>query len=105
MARATPGGVSRARDRLFFARFASARRIGTWDNGLFEAVVAARVEDLVAEARRRADAAGPGEAFLGFLALLTQEAGVKGDLSDALVAPLTVATSLREDLHARWRSC
>lgn len=67
---------------------------------LFEAVVAARVEDLVAEARRRADAADPGEAFLGFLGLLTDEAGVKRDLSDVLVAPLTVATSLRDDLRA-----
>ena len=34
---------------------------------LFEAVVTARITDLVNEARVRADAADPGEAFFGFL--------------------------------------
>src|SRR6266700_6667819 len=44
---------------------------------LFQAVVAARVEDLVADARRRSRAAAPGEAFFGFLARIGDEARVK----------------------------
>ncbi|WP_103383581.1 TetR/AcrR family transcriptional regulator [Pseudonocardia dioxanivorans] len=67
---------------------------------LFEAVVAARMQDLITAARAGAHAADPGEAFFGFLALLADEAGVKRDLSDALVAPPAVATSLRTDLRA-----
>src|SRR6185369_10291950 len=41
---------------------------------LFEAVVAARITDLVSDARARADADDPGEAFFGFLARIAGEA-------------------------------
>jgi len=40
---------------------------------LFEAVVTVRVQDLVADARARADASDPGGAFFGFLARITAE--------------------------------
>jgi AcrR family transcriptional regulator len=63
---------------------------------LFEAVVTARVEDLIADARGRADAADPGQAFFGFLARVAQESAAKRDLPDAI----SIAGSLREDLHA-----
>ena len=63
---------------------------------LFEAVVTARVEDLVADARARAGAADPGEAFFGYLARIAEEAAAKRDLPDAM----SVAGSLREDLFA-----
>jgi len=63
---------------------------------LFEAVVTARVEDLIADARGRAAAADPGEAFFGFLARMAEESAAKRDLPDAI----SIAGSLREDLHA-----
>jgi AcrR family transcriptional regulator len=77
---------------------------------LFEAVMTARVEDLIADARARAGAAGPGTgadaganpgtdpgtAFFGFLARIGQEAAVKRDLSDAIAIPGT----LRDELYA-----
>jgi len=63
---------------------------------LFEAVVEARVTDLVSDARARADAADPGGAFFGFLARVAGEAAAKRDLPDAI----SVAGSLREDLFA-----
>jgi AcrR family transcriptional regulator len=63
---------------------------------LFEAVVAARVEDLVADARARADAADPGAAFFGYLARIAEESAAKRDLPDAI----SIAGSLRDDLHA-----
>ena len=63
---------------------------------LFEAVVAARITDLVADARGRATAADPGDAFFGFLARLAEEAAAKRDLPDAI----SVAGTLREDLFA-----
>jgi len=63
---------------------------------LFEAVVTARISDLVNEARARADAADPGEAFFGFLTRVAGEAAAKRDLPDAI----SVAGSLREDLFA-----
>ena len=63
---------------------------------LFEAVVTARVEDLVADARARAGAADPGGAFFGYLARIAEEAAAKRDLPDAI----SVAGSLREDLFA-----
>jgi AcrR family transcriptional regulator len=61
---------------------------------LFEAVVTARITDLVSDARARADAGDPGEAFFGFLARIAGEAVAKRDLPDAI----SVAGSLREDL-------
>jgi AcrR family transcriptional regulator len=63
---------------------------------LFEAVVTARITDLVSDARARADAADPGEAFFGFLTRIAAEAAAKRDLPDAI----SVAGSLREDLFA-----
>ena len=63
---------------------------------LFEAVVTARITDLVRDARARADADDPGEAFFGFLARIAGEAAAKRDLPDAI----SVAGSLREDLFA-----
>jgi AcrR family transcriptional regulator len=62
---------------------------------LFEAVIAARIEDLVADAKVRAEAAEPGESFFGFLARLSAEAAAKRDLSDAIAVP----GSLRDELH------
>jgi AcrR family transcriptional regulator len=63
---------------------------------LFEAVVTARITDLVSDARARADAADPGEAFFGFLARIAAEAAAKRDLPDAI----SIAGSLRGDLFA-----
>src|SRR5256885_9997763 len=63
---------------------------------LFEAVVTARITDLVSDARARADAADPGEAFFGFLARIAGEAAAKRDLPDAI----SIAGSLREELFA-----
>src|SRR6478752_2849002 len=63
---------------------------------LFEAVVTARIADLVSDARARADAADPGEAFFGFLTRIAREAAAKRDLPDAIA----IAGSLREDLFA-----
>jgi AcrR family transcriptional regulator len=63
---------------------------------LFEAVVTARLEDLVNDARARASAADPGEAFFGFLARVAAESAAKRDLPDAI----SIAGSLRDDLNA-----
>ena len=63
---------------------------------LFEAVVTARITDLVEDARARAEAADPGEAFFGFLARIAEESAAKRDLPDAI----SIAGSLREDLFA-----
>lgn len=51
---------------------------------LLEAILLRRLERLVEEARARAAAGDPGEAFFGFLELLVGEAGRKRDLADAL---------------------
>jgi AcrR family transcriptional regulator len=63
---------------------------------LFEAVVTARVTDLVNDARALADASDPGDAFFGYLARVAGEAAAKRDLPDAI----SIAGSLREDLFA-----
>ena len=63
---------------------------------LFEAVVTARVEDLIDDARARAGDADPGRAFFGFLARIAEEAAAKRDLPDAIA----IAGSLQDDLHA-----
>jgi AcrR family transcriptional regulator len=63
---------------------------------LFEAVTAARVADLTADARRRADDADPGPAFYGFLGRFRQEAAAKRDLPDAIA----IAGPLQQELHA-----
>jgi len=63
---------------------------------LFEAVAAARVADLIADARGRAESGDPGAAFFGFLARIRQEAAAKRDLPDAIA----VAGSLQDSLNA-----
>jgi AcrR family transcriptional regulator len=63
---------------------------------LFEAVVTARVESLVGDARARAGAADPGQAFFAFLARIGQEAAAKRDLPDAI----TITGPLQENLFA-----
>ena len=62
---------------------------------LFEAVITARLEDLLVDARRRATDAEPGAAFFGFLARFREEATRKRDMPDAL----TVPGALVEELH------
>lgn len=61
---------------------------------LFEAVVAARISDLVADGRRRARDEDPASAFFGFLGRMGEEAAAKRDLPDALDVP----GSLREEI-------
>jgi AcrR family transcriptional regulator len=51
---------------------------------LFEAVAMSRLEDLIADARSRADAADPGEAFFGFIARFADEAEAKRDMPDVI---------------------
>jgi len=63
---------------------------------LFEAVVTARVESLAGDARARADAADPGQAFFAFLARIGREAAAKRDLPDAI----TITGPLQENLFA-----
>jgi len=63
---------------------------------LFEAVIAARVRDLIDDARSRAGDADPGDAFFGFLGRFRQEAAAKRDLPDAIA----IAGPLQHDLHA-----
>jgi AcrR family transcriptional regulator len=63
---------------------------------LFEAVVTARLRDLIAEARGLASAPDPGQAFFGFLGRFRQEAAAKRDLPDAIAIP----GSLQDELHA-----
>jgi AcrR family transcriptional regulator len=62
---------------------------------LFEAVAVARVEDLIADARSRADAADPGEAFFGFLGRVGDEAVSKRDMP----AVIEVRGELRQELY------
>ncbi|WP_246843459.1 TetR/AcrR family transcriptional regulator [Allokutzneria sp. NRRL B-24872] len=62
---------------------------------LFEAVVTAQVQDLVAGARERAGDEDPGAAFFGFLARLGEQAVSKRDLTDAIAVP----SAVREELH------
>jgi AcrR family transcriptional regulator len=63
---------------------------------LFEAVVSARMEDLLEDARGRAAAADPAAAFFGFMARVGEEGAAKRDLPDAIVA----SGPLREDFRA-----
>jgi AcrR family transcriptional regulator len=63
---------------------------------LFQAVVTARIEDLIADARARATAADPGGAFFGFLARVAQEVTAKRDLPDAIA----IAGPLQDSLYA-----
>jgi AcrR family transcriptional regulator len=63
---------------------------------LFQAVVTARIEDLIGDARAQATAVDPGGAFFGFLARVAQEATAKRDLPDAIA----IAGSLQDSLYA-----
>ncbi|WP_327001420.1 TetR/AcrR family transcriptional regulator [Dactylosporangium sp. NBC_01737] len=63
---------------------------------LFQAVITARVTDLVATARRHAEDPDPGAAFFAFLTHLGAEGAAKRDTSDAM----TVPGPLIADLHA-----
>src|ERR1700739_4579745 len=63
---------------------------------LFEAVIAARLTDLVADARGRGGSADPEAAFFGFLETVAVEAAAKRDLPDAIA----IAGSLQSDLRA-----
>src|ERR1700761_4704010 len=63
---------------------------------LFEAVITARVEDLVADARARSAADEPGPAFFGFLGRVAAEASAKRDLPDAIAIP----GPLQDAMHA-----
>jgi AcrR family transcriptional regulator len=63
---------------------------------LFEAVVTARVADLIDDARERAGAEDADSAFFGFLARIADEAAAKRDLPDAI----TIGGSLQHDLYA-----
>jgi AcrR family transcriptional regulator len=65
---------------------------------LFQAVVTARVDDLVAEARRRGTDPDPGAAFFGFLARLAAEGAAKRDTSDAIAVPGPVRAALHDAL-------
>jgi AcrR family transcriptional regulator len=63
---------------------------------LFEAVVSARLEDLVHDARARASDSDPGSAFFGYLARIAEESAAKRDLPDAI----SITGSLLDDLNA-----
>jgi AcrR family transcriptional regulator len=70
---------------------------------LFEAVTAARVEDLVADAQARAAAAEAGPAFFGFLQRVAAEAAAKRDLPDAIAIPGTLQDAIRSALDLLLR--
>jgi AcrR family transcriptional regulator len=63
---------------------------------LFEAVVDARVRDLIDDARRRGAAGDPGAAFFGFLGRMGEEAAAKRDLPDAIAVDGAVQQGLLE---------
>jgi AcrR family transcriptional regulator len=65
---------------------------------LFQAVVAARVDDLVAYAKRLAADDDPGAAFFAFLDRLGAEGAAKRDTSDAIGVPGPVRTAMHDAL-------
>jgi AcrR family transcriptional regulator len=67
---------------------------------LFEAVVGARVGDLIGDARQRAASADPAAAFFGFLGRMGQEAAAKRDLPDAISVDGAAQQNLREAFGA-----
>lgn len=72
---------------------------------LFEAVMVARVQDLLADARAREEAADPEAAFFGLLARISEEVAAKQDLSDALGgAGLGLLAGVRDDFHAAFHT-
>lgn len=62
---------------------------------LFDAVIAARVQDLIDDARSRARAADPGAAFFGFLGRMGAEAAAKRDFPDAISIDGTAQETFR----------
>jgi AcrR family transcriptional regulator len=62
---------------------------------LFEAVITARVTNLVAEARQLSADTDPGDAFFTFLTQFRAEGAAKRDTSDAITVPGT----LRAEIH------
>jgi AcrR family transcriptional regulator len=70
---------------------------------LFEAVVGARVSDLIDDAHERAGAADPGAAFFGFLGRTGQEAAAKRDLPDAIAVDGGVQKALIEAIGVLLR--
>jgi AcrR family transcriptional regulator len=65
---------------------------------LFQAVVTARVDDLVADARRHRTDPDAGAAFFGFLARLAAEGAAKRDTSDAIGVPGPTRAALHDAL-------
>jgi AcrR family transcriptional regulator len=63
---------------------------------LFQTVVAARVDDLLADAHRLGADDDPGDAFFRFLARLGAEGAAKRDTSDAIAIPGPLRTTLHE---------
>jgi AcrR family transcriptional regulator len=63
---------------------------------LFEAVISARVDDLLDDARERGYAADPGAAFFGFLGRMGQEAAAKRDLPDAIAVDGALQDAVRD---------
>ena len=61
---------------------------------LFEAVVTARVRDLIDDAHGRSGDADPGQAFFGFLGRIRQESAAKRDMPEAIA----IAGPLQQDL-------
>jgi AcrR family transcriptional regulator len=70
---------------------------------LFEAVITARIEDLVADARARAATEEPGPAFFGFLGRVAGEAAGKRDLPDAIAIPGALQNAVRDALDLLLR--
>jgi AcrR family transcriptional regulator len=70
---------------------------------LFEAVVTARLRDLIDAARALAADPDPGQAFFGFLGRFRQEAAAKRDLPDAIAVPGPLQDDLRAALDVLLR--
>src|ERR1700761_3700311 len=70
---------------------------------LFEAVITARIEDLVADAQARTATDEPGPAFFGFLDRVAAEATAKRDLPDAIAIPGALQNAVRDALDLLLR--
>src|SRR5262249_20994364 len=70
---------------------------------LFEAVVTARLHDLIDAARGLAGDPDPGQAFFGFLGRFRQELAAKRDLPDAIAVPGALQDDLRAALDVLLR--
>lgn len=71
---------------------------------LFEAILVGRMEEIAADARRRADAPDPGAAFFAFLGYIVDESALKRDLIQALLGAGVeieeAVADVKEDLHS-----